>query len=181
MRNTFQGGLIGLQSGGPSQICQTSNLYKADIQLNESLFFGSPKMISYGLVVQIAGLSEWEDKHILDMAFVAHEKFVDQYAQDILNKRYLKPKLKLEEMPAVTTTMIVDNTAYISTSLKGKGSYIYDPALSLVKNNHPCEGPVLDGLRRCQEQSLDVAGKTRIHRRSAKCGTFELCVGRAIV
>lgn len=114
------------------------------------------------------------------MAFVAHGKFVAQYAQDIKNERYMKPRLKPEERPSVTTTMIVDNTAYISTSLKGKGSYIYDPALSLIKNNHPCEGPVLDGLRSCQERSLDVAGNTRIHRRQAHCGTFGSYAGRAI-
>jgi hypothetical protein len=129
-------------------------------------------MISYGLIIQIAGLSDWEDKHILDMAFVAHEKFRSQFAKDLGEGRYKNPTLKLADRPSVTTTMVVDNTAYISTSLKGKGSYIYDPALTAVKANHPCEGPVLDGLRRCQERSIDVAGKTRIHRRQAKCGTF---------
>lgn len=76
--------------------------------------------------------------------------------------------------------MVVDNTAYISTSLRGKGSYIYDPALSAIKSNHQYEGPVLEGLRRCQERSIDVDGKTRIHRKSAKCGKFTRRVGLVI-
>ncbi|CAD0112711.1 unnamed protein product [Aureobasidium uvarum] len=140
--------------------------------MNESLFYGSPKMISYGVVVQIAGLSDWEDKHILDMAFVAYQKFLTQFGEDLTNRRYTNPSLKDRDRPAVTTTMVIDNTAYISTSLKGKGSYIYDPALSAVKTDHPCDGPVLDGLRRCQERSIDVAGATRMHRTSAKCGEW---------
>ena len=92
----------------------------------------------------------------------------------------MRPRLRIEERPRVTTTMVVDNTAYISTSLKGKGSYIYDLSLSAVKNNHPCEGPVLDGLRRCQQTSIDVEGRTQLHRTQAKCGTFERCVGLVI-
>jgi hypothetical protein len=33
-------------------------------------------MISYGLIVDITGLKDWEDKHILDLGFVAHERFL---------------------------------------------------------------------------------------------------------
>ena len=100
-------------------------------------------MISYGLVVQIAGLSEWEDKHILDLAFVAHEQFLIQFEKDDKAKRYKSPSLSAKDRPRVTTTMVVDNTAYIATSLKGKGAYTYDIPRSTIKDNHPCEGPVL--------------------------------------
>jgi hypothetical protein len=85
----------------------------------------------------------------------------------------MNPTLRLADRPRVTTTMIIDDTAYISTSLKGKGSYIYDPALNDIKKDHPCEGPVLDGLRRCQQRSIEVEGKTAMHRTQGKCGTFE--------
>lgn len=110
------------------------------------------------------------------MAFSAHKAFSDQFDRDIQDNKYPFPefpKLKDEDKPSVTTTMVVDNTAFISTSLKGRGSYIYDVALNAIKNDHPCEGPVLEGLRRCQQKSIDVAGKTRIHRREAKCGTCQ--------
>jgi hypothetical protein len=130
-------------------------------------------MISYGLIVQIKGLEDWEDKHILDLAFVAHEKFLTQFAIDLTVERPTGPGLNRRDSPRVTTTIIVDDTAYISTSLKGKGSYIYDLSASAIKNNHPCEGPVLDGLRRCQQRPINVDGKTSMHRTQAKCGTFE--------
>lgn len=129
-------------------------------------------MISYGLVVQIAGLSEWEDKHILDLAFVAHEQFLAQFEKDDKARRYTNPTLSPKDRPRVTTTMVVDNTAYIATSLKGKGAYIYDIPSSDIKDNHPCEGPVLQGLRRCQQKSIDLDNTTQMHRTKAKCGTF---------
>ncbi|KAH0288362.1 hypothetical protein M436DRAFT_79324 [Aureobasidium namibiae CBS 147.97] len=129
-------------------------------------------MISYGLVVQIAGLSEWEDKHILDLAFVAHEQFLTQFAKDDNAKRYKSPSLSAKDKPRVTTTMVVDNTAYIATSLKGKGAYIYDLSKSDIKGNHPCEGPVLEGLRRCQQRSIDLDNTTQMHRTKAKCGEY---------
>lgn len=88
---------------------------------------------------------------------------------------------------SVTTTMVVDNTAYISTSLKGIGSYVYDPRpkdhredtkMSIRDPDDVCKRPVLDGLVRCQEKSIDV--KTRkqvnkqVHQYQAKCGKLFL-------
>lgn len=83
--------------------------------------------------------------------------------------------------------MVVDNTAYISTSLKGIGSYVYDPRpkdhredtkMSIRDPDDVCKRPVLDGLVRCQEKSIDV--KTRkqvnkqVHQYQAKCGKLFL-------
>lgn len=82
-----------------------------------------------------------------------------------------------ELFAAYTVHKVIDNTAYIATSLKGRGSsYIYDVSKNKVSNHmagmhikdsHPLDNAVFDGLRRCQAFAVDT---DRGHRNMANCG-----------
>lgn len=137
--------------------------------------------MSYGTTVHIDGLSEWEDKHIVDLAFAAHVKYEDQFFKDTQPKSPNRiPGLsRSKTKPTVTTTMVIDNTAYIATSLEAGGaSYLFGSVGNDWKNHmagmhipetHPCNGnTVIDGLRRCQAMAVET---DRGHKFQANCGT----------
>lgn len=76
--------------------------------------------------------------------------------------------------PAVTTTLVVDNTAYISSSANGAGSFLYLPngntrgrRFNELDPAHPCTGPVQDALVRCQAKAVTLGSG---HRTGASCG-----------
>lgn len=142
--------------------------------------------VSYGTVVQINKLSEWEDKHIVDLAFAAHTKAQKQFTADANPERPGGREVNgARDRPMVTTTLVVDDTAYIATSLKGRGkSYIYDipktkgqPDMTNANMNPFPEGSVLcnnfviDGLRLCQETAVETK---RAHKNNANCGKHSL-------
>jgi hypothetical protein len=102
------------------------------------------------------------------MAFVAHDDMKKAFkATAFASYMISKPK-----QPAVTTTLVIDNTAYISSSMCG-GPYLYRPNGNTGANqarftdlnpDHPCAGPVQDALTRCQ--LTNIVG----HRTGASCG-----------
>lgn len=123
-------------------------------------------------MVQIEGLDTWSDEQVAELAFQASaavkKEFDDNFDTIALdykkkhNHKYLKPAEKL--WPTVTSTLIVDNTAYISTSIKGEGTYLYNPAnyaapkgdpqwVSLRATNNLCRKEVVQALERCQLKS----------------------------
>lgn len=126
----------------------------------------------FGSIVEIDGLDKWSDKQVAELAFQASaavkKEFDDNFddiALDYKNQhkhKYLKPAEKL--WPQVTSTLVIDSTAYISTSMKGEGIYLYDPAnyaapkgdpqwVSLRATNNPCRKEVVQALQRCQMKS----------------------------
>lgn len=50
------------------------------MQLNASLY--SKGRVVYGTVIQFDDLPQWEDKHIVDLAFKAHEAVEEQFDED---------------------------------------------------------------------------------------------------
>lgn len=148
-----------------------------DIQLNKSLFESGPGKISYGTTVHIGGLRDWSDGQVLDLAFAAHTKFLRQYDLDTNGPDRVDGLRSKKDKPSVTTISIVDNTAYIATSLKGRGgSYIYDVSNNNpkddmagvhIKESHNFDNAVFDGLRQCQAYAVDT---DRAHKNMANCG-----------
>lgn len=119
-----------------------------------------------GSIAQIDGLSEWSDEQIADLAFVAHEGMLAEYQTSVL-PRGLKG-------PGVTTTLVVDNTAYISSSASAGGSFLYLPngnrqgwRFTHLNPAHPCTGPVQNALLRCQAKAVNFGTG---HRTGANCG-----------
>lgn len=145
-----------------------------------------PGKLVYGMVLQPAGLAEWEDKHILDMAFAAHAAVRTTFQQDYKTNKYVG--MGKDSKPMVTTTLVIDNTAYIWTSMK-RGAYLYAPDWDkrnkngedvVIPDDHPCSnkgGRVLGALRRCQYQAAQrVPGnQLRAHRTGASCGKPSAC------
>jgi hypothetical protein len=82
----------------------------------------------------------------------------------------------LECLAELAIDKVIDNTAYIATSLRGKGSYLYDvrsndPSDDMagvhIKESHPLDNAVIDGLRRCQAFAVDT---DRGHMNMGNCG-----------
>jgi len=103
------------------------------------------------------------------MAFVAHDDMRRAHqATDFATYIGLSKKV-----PGVTTTLVIDDTAYISSSMGG-GPYLYRPngntgadqaRFTDLDPDHPCAGPVQDALTRCQLNSIAIG-----HRTGASCG-----------
>ena len=103
------------------------------------------------------------------MAFVAHDDMRRAHqAIDFATYTGLSKKV-----PSVTTTLVIDDTAYISSSMGG-GPYLYRPngntgadqaRFTDLDPDHPCAGPVQDALTRCQLNSIAIG-----HRTGASCG-----------
>lgn len=124
-----------------------------------------------GSIVEIDGLAEWSDNQIAELAWQASDAVSQAFTanlpaiRDHYLKRHRRNKIADRDMfPSVTTTLVVDNTAYISTSIKGTGTYLYQPAsksvpegeprwVTLKGNKNPCRVEVLDALQRCQLKS----------------------------
>ncbi|KAF2113967.1 hypothetical protein BDV96DRAFT_600715 [Lophiotrema nucula] len=144
-----------------------------DIQLNSALATNANKVV-FGSVVQISGLRHWTDGQIVHLAIQAHKavnaKCMETFTDDFKKKN---PNLSTTK-PRVTTTMVLDDTAYISSSLTG-GPYLYIPEVNPKSDEprfkqldplHPCDGPVKDALLACQVHSVAKSG----HRTGASCG-----------
>ncbi|KAF2166026.1 hypothetical protein M409DRAFT_23754 [Zasmidium cellare ATCC 36951] len=79
-----------------------------------------------------------------------------------------------KKAPGVTTTLIVDNTAYISSSANSAGTFLYLPngnregsRFTQLNPAHPCKGSVEQALTRCQ---LRAVNSDTGHRTGASCG-----------
>lgn len=127
--------------------------------------------IVFGSIVEIDGLAKWNDKQVAELAFQASDAvtkaFKDNFVSISADYKRRHRRKDVEEpdiFPAVTTTLVVDNTAYISTSVKGTGTYLYKPAAKVVPkgqprfvtlkgDNNPCRAEVVQALQRCQLKS----------------------------
>lgn len=134
--------------------------------------------MSYGTIIHIDGLKDWKDSNVVDLAFAAHARFSEKFKTDTDedNAGRIQGLNFKKDQPGVTTTIVVDNTAYIATSLRGRGSsYIYDVPKGFndnmagikIKDSMPFDNAVIDGLRRCQAQAVTT---DRAHKNMANCG-----------
>jgi len=131
--------------------------------------------IVLGTQVQIVGLSDWKDEEIVHLAMVAHEKMVKVHTATNWAEKYPGINAKAAATPpGVTTVLVVDNTGYISTSMKG-GFFIYlaemtpdgkKPAnrYKYFDSKNPCAGTVQKALVNCK--TAEGWG----HRTGASCG-----------
>lgn len=83
--------------------------------------------VVYGSIVQIPGLKDWTDEQIVDLAFQAHLGMLNKFQIESRNYKKNWPNRVgdfPETRPKVTSTIVIDNTAYISSSVVG-GYYVY--------------------------------------------------------
>lgn len=73
--------------------------------------------MAWGTQWQIEGPGDWSDGEIVHLAMVAHERMLEVYEadQEVMRDDYKISKKIRKKVPNVTTTLIVDNTAYISS------------------------------------------------------------------
>jgi hypothetical protein len=125
----------------------------------------------FGSIVVIDGLDTWNNNQIAELAFRASDAVSVAFEESspairaAYQKRHRRAKvLDRDIFPVVTTTLVVDNTAYISTSIKGTGTYLYKPAsrsvpdgqprhVTLKGDKNPCRAEVIEALERCQLRS----------------------------
>lgn len=138
------------------------------IQINDEVARRANRRVIYGSIAQIDGLSQWTDEQIVDLAFVAHNDM--RNAHQAIDFPTTYPGLS-RKVPGVTTTLVIDNTAYISSSMGG-GPFLYIPNGNTQGSRftnpdpaHPCPA-VQDALARCQARSVNLSG----HRTGASCG-----------
>lgn len=147
-----------------------------------------------GSIATITDLADWKDEEIVDLAHKAHQavrsewrlkaKTIDRINRKHLQERIDQGKLKLEDIrdqprPDVTTVLVIDNTAYISSSMRG-GSFLYRPKpvwtpsneprhVAVLRNNLVCRKEVVSALTACQTKAR-AKGKLSGHRTGASCG-----------
>jgi hypothetical protein len=138
------------------------------VRINDDVARREQKRVVFGSIATIKGLSEWANEQIVDMAFVAHDDMRAQHKSIDFASTYPGHSAKV---PGVTTTLVVDDTAYISSSMGG-GPYLYVPngqkTGSRFTELDPLRprGAVQDALTRCQVNSINLSG----HRTGASCG-----------
>jgi hypothetical protein len=132
------------------------------------------KRIAYGTQWQVEGLSDWDDGEIVHLAMVAHQAMLQEH------KRWLQDEGRDSNIrsrdrapaPSVTTTLVVDNTAYISTSARGgSGPFLYVQEQEVNRYREllpdaPCAGAVATALNNCKIASEMGWG----HLNGASCG-----------
>jgi hypothetical protein len=101
--------------------------------------------------------------------------------EKLLARKVPVEKILPASIPTVTTVLVIDNTAYISTSMRG-GSFLYkprpahktpegEPRHTLVfKNKIKCAKEVVDALATCQTKAEKDYGQISGHRTGASCG-----------
>jgi hypothetical protein len=99
----------------------------------------------------------------------------------LLAKKVPTATIEPVSIPTVTTVLVIDNTAYISTSMRG-GSFLHkprpayktpkgEPRHTLVfKNKIKCAKEVVDALATCQTKAEKDYGQISGHRTGASCG-----------
>lgn len=133
-------------------------------------------MLDHGKVVwgsnaHISSLNDWSDAEIVHLAMVAHEDMVEAHGNVRWGSEHSKVPLNARQKePGVTTVLVVDNTAYISTSAKG-GQFLYfrEGSANRYKQldpSRPCHGTVQTALLNCQARTAEGWG----HRTGASCG-----------
>jgi hypothetical protein len=86
------------------------------------------------------------------MALVARRGVIDEH------EKWSDPNLdghlrNTDDRPSTTSTLVVGNTAYISSSMKARdgGSYLYLPGPAMTElDTRRCKGPLRAALANCQ-------------------------------
>jgi hypothetical protein len=168
-----------------------------DVKLNLELL-RSGKIV-FGSVVGIADLHTWDDENIIQLAYAAHEARRDNYRENESKIRRAKQRKGPQNpaaqnptaptadadsswLPVVTTTLVVNDMAYIATSLKG-GAFLYQMSYQEPRwvnlDNKVCGDIVKNALKKCQAKAPltdrvvkgQKKGKVRAgHRTGANCG-----------
>lgn len=131
-----------------------------------------------GSIVQIQDLHSWSDGEIVHLALAAHEgrrdAFNDRSKAKVLTTAF-GPKYR-DKLPGVTTTLIIDDVAYISSSMKG-GPYFYSVRHNKAPewragdlDNKKCAELVKKGLSACQIASNPDRTQRTGHHTGANCG-----------
>jgi hypothetical protein len=134
----------------------------------------SHKRIAYGTQWQVEGLSDWDDGEIVHLAMIAHQAMLQEHTRWLrVEGKYSKMSSKARaSAPSVTTTLVVDNTAYISTSARGNsGPFVYAQEQEVNRYREllpdaPCAGAVATALNNCKIASEMGWG----HLNGASCG-----------
>jgi hypothetical protein len=119
----------------------------------------------YGSILTIKDLATWTDDQIVDLAHVAALAVGEAHTEALRNPE-LEDRLNKNKLPRATTTMVVGNTAYISSSLTGGLSFFYVPAVDAeakrtgfrfreLRNGHGERHAVGKALVRCQIGNLE--------------------------
>lgn len=131
--------------------------------------------IAFGSIVQIEGLKNWSDKNIVQLAFAANEGVGKPFQAslraiaDAMNRWPGRVR-----RPMVTTVVIIDNTAYISTSMRGE-SYLYalrnknEPYFTTLQTER-CPEALKKALGTCQLKAAPHYGQQPGHRTGGNCG-----------
>jgi hypothetical protein len=144
----------------------------AEIKINRDML--GHKRIAYGTQWQVEGLSDWDDGEIVLLAMVAHQAMLQEHKRWLLVEGKDSKMSSKERAPApsVTTTLVVDNTAYISTSARGgSGPFLYAQEQEVNRYREllpdaPCAGAVATALNNCKIASEMGWG----HQNGASCG-----------
>jgi len=95
-------------------------------------------------------LSDWTDEEIVGMAYVARDAVLDEHKKMVQENIGVRSS---KDRPSTTSTIIVVNTAYITSSMKAgpRGSYLYLPDLpaTTIRGQH-CREPLRTALANCQ-------------------------------
>jgi hypothetical protein len=106
--------------------------------------------------VQIEGLSEWSYEEIVDMAYVARDAVLVEHMKEVEGSLGIR---KSKDRPSTTSTIVVGNTAYITSSMKAgqKGSYLYLPDVpaTTLRTQH-CREPLRTALANCQLKRFEI-------------------------
>lgn len=117
----------------------------------------------------------------MHLAFQAHEARKIQFDDKSVRNKIRKFTRKSPEfqLPTVTTTLVVDDVAYISSSIKGP-AFLYNMRHENPPHWHAedllsekCEGIVKDGLLYCQAKAKPDLSSNAIgvgHNTGASCG-----------
>lgn len=101
-------------------------------------------------------MSEWSDEEIVGMAFVARQGVLDEHQKMSADCHPGKLK-RTGDRPATTSTLVVGNTAYITSSIKAGdgGTYLYlpGPPMDTLDTEH-CKGPLRTALANCQTKGF---------------------------
>lgn len=169
----------------------TNNRCCVGVRFNKRFAEKTGKFV-FGSAATVGGLAEWEDSEIVHLAQQAHQAANDAWTDNVdlvvaINlKKYLARGFTEDDVyrpvqPTVTTVLVIDNTAYISTSMRG-GSFLYRPKSGrttpkdqprhtvVLKNRTKCGKEVVDALTRCQTKAEKDYGQLSGHRTGASCG-----------
>jgi hypothetical protein len=99
------------------------------------------------------------------MAFVARQGVIDEHDKWSDNK-LVGHLRKSDDRPATTSTLVVGNTAYITSSMKSRkeGPYLYLPEVPMTTlDTGHCKEPLRAALANCQAKRFETTESEEGH------------------